>query len=120
MPDRDNKNALHFLARQKSRSKRAQKVLREDHVEALQDIIDKPDDTELTPLLMAVKSNNEKIAKYLVKNGANFEKMIKNQSPINIAVENGQTNVLEEMLQARKCFIRSSNSCEVDSKDLHI
>ena len=99
-PDRGNKNALHFLARQKSGSERVK--LLEDHVEALQGIIDKPDDTGLTPLLMAVKRNNEEMARYLVKHGANFEKIIKGQSPINIAIANGQTDVLEEMLQARK------------------
>ena len=99
-PDRDNKNPLHFLARQMLGSEIV--TLLENHVKSLQDIIEEPDDTGLTPLLMAVKRNNEEMARYLVKHGANFEKIIKGQSPINIAIANGQTDVLEEMLQARK------------------
>ena len=101
-PEQDmaGKNAFHVLAMRE----RADKMLEilDKHENYLKDlkIINKGDKTNATPLLFAVKRNNREIAKYLIERGADFELRDNyNQSPIKVALMEGQEDVVREMLK---------------------
>ena len=95
-----HKNAYHYVAmRDRKVGHEAADILKE-FPSILKCIVNKPDKNGITPLLTAVKRNNETAAKLLVQIiGPDFNKICNGQSPIHIAVTDDQVGVLEEMIK---------------------
>ena len=103
-PEMNGKNAFHILAAKTPGSETIEKLEKYNDFLKNLNIFNRPEDSnEATPLLIAVKWNNNEIAKYLIQNDVDFTTRDKNgQSPINIAVREGQEVIVREMLSHGK------------------
>lgn len=99
--DRPRESPLHLIASRHS-GLEAMKIV-EKHSNFMNHFIDKPDDNQSTPLLIAIKRKNVEVAKRLIKY-PNRKPDIKKtnlhgESPICVAARTGQAEIMAEILK---------------------